>query len=94
MQPVSNEDNSPKTAKKKGHFQYIFKVIFSKPSTKSGILRVSQYNTKSKTGGIFIDYANTFLKVKQEVSGWPYWCVDETSKQKYLQQYYNKEVYS
>jgi len=36
---------------------------------------ISQYNTDTKTGGIFTDYVNTFLKVKQQASGWPDWCV-------------------
>lgn len=34
---------------------------------------------------------NTFLKVKQEASGWSEWCVDETTKRQYIQDYYNKE---
>ena len=28
-----------------------------------------QYDSKKKTGGLFIDYVNTFLKMKQETSG-------------------------
>jgi hypothetical protein len=52
---------------------------------------ISQYNTETKTGGIFTDYVNTFLKVKQQASGWPEWCVDESTKQKYIHDYYNKE---
>lgn len=65
--------------------------MFSTLSTRSGILRVSHYNQKSKTGGLFTEYVNTFLKVKQEASGWPEWCVNEQVKQKYIQDYYNKE---
>ena len=30
-----------------------------------------QYDPKTKTGGLFTDYVNTFLKMKQEASGWP-----------------------
>jgi hypothetical protein len=33
-----------------------------------------QYDPKTKTGGLFTDYVNTFLKMKQEASGWPEWC--------------------
>ena len=51
----------------------------------------TQYDPKSKSGGIFTDYINTFLKLKQEASGWPSWCVSETLKQQYIQQYYDKE---
>lgn len=34
---------------------------------------ISQYNSMTKAGGIFTEYMNTFLKVKQEASGWPDW---------------------
>jgi hypothetical protein len=33
-----------------------------------------QYDPKTKTGGLCIDYVNTFLKMKQEASGWLEWC--------------------
>ncbi|KAL5010933.1 hypothetical protein ScPMuIL_013238 [Solemya velum] len=52
---------------------------------------VSQYDSASKTGGIFTAYVNTFLRVKQEASDWPEWCNTENDKQKYIQQYYEKE---
>jgi hypothetical protein len=29
--------------------------------------------------------------VKQEASGWPDWCVSEETKQKYIQQYFQRE---
>ena len=31
----------------------------------------SQYDPETKTGGLFSGYINTFLKLKQEASGWP-----------------------
>ena len=34
---------------------------------------------------------DTFLKVKQEASGWPDWCVNESTKLRYINQYYEKE---
>ncbi|XP_052815380.1 uncharacterized protein LOC128242318 [Mya arenaria] len=52
---------------------------------------ISQYDSVSKSGGIFTDYVNTFLKVKQEASGWPKWCVTEQDKQRYIKEYYEKE---
>ena len=52
---------------------------------------ISQYDVVAKTGGLFTEYVNTFLKVKQEASGWPDWCVDENTKQKYIQDYFNTE---
>ena len=50
---------------------------------------ISQYDPSTKTGGIFTQYVNTFLK--QEASGWPDWCVDESDRQNYIQQYYERE---
>ena len=52
---------------------------------------ISQYDLSTKTRGIFTQYVNTFLKVKQEASGWPDWCVDESDRQNYIQQYYERE---
>ena len=53
--------------------------------------QVSQYDPATKTGGIFTDYVNTFLKVKQEASGWPSECKTEVDKQKYISEYYTRE---
>ena len=33
----------------------------------------SQYNNETKSGGLFTQYVNTFLKIKQEAIGWPDW---------------------
>lgn len=53
--------------------------------------QVSQYDPKSKTGGLFTEYINTFLKIKQEASGWPEWCKTEADKHTYIDLYYQKE---
>ncbi|XP_052795197.1 uncharacterized protein LOC128228116 [Mya arenaria] len=53
--------------------------------------KISQYDQNSKCGGIFTEYVNTFLKVKQEASGWPEWCKTEDDKQSYMQNIYDKE---
>ena len=45
----------------------------------------------SKTGGLFTEYVNTFLKVKQEASGWPDWCKTEEDRQTYINLYHKKE---
>ena len=42
---------------------------------------VSRYDPYMKSGGLFTEYINIFLEVKQEASGWPYWCVNEETKQ-------------
>ncbi|XP_071151541.1 uncharacterized protein [Mytilus edulis] len=52
---------------------------------------VAQYDPVSKTGGIFTEYINTFLKMKQEASGWPSWCITKEHRQHYIQDYYEKE---
>ena len=43
------------------------------------------------TGGLFTDYENTFLKLKQEASGWPQWVGTIDDKHKYIDMYYEKE---
>ena len=53
--------------------------------------RISQYDPCTKTGGVFTEYINTFLKIKQEASGWPKWCKSEEQKQSYIQSYYDRE---
>ena len=42
--------------------------------------------------GLFQDYVNTWLKIKQEASGWPSWVGDdETKRQQYIREYYEYE---
>ena len=42
--------------------------------------------------GLFRDYVNTWLKIKQEASGWPSWVGDdETKRQQYFREYYEHE---
>ncbi|XP_053390294.1 uncharacterized protein LOC128553199 [Mercenaria mercenaria] len=51
---------------------------------------VSQYDPVVKEGGLFTEYVNQFLKIKQEKSGWPKWCKAEEQKQIYIEHYYEK----
>ena len=51
---------------------------------------VSHYNTTTKQGGLFT-YVNTFLKIKQEVSGFPDWVKNEDDKNKYIKDYVDHE---
>ena len=44
-----------------------------------------------RKSGLFKDYVNTWLKIKQESAGWPRWCVTEEDKQRYLCQYLEHE---
>ena len=44
-----------------------------------------------KTDRLFRDYIDMFLKKKQEASGWPGWCKTDEDKERYLQDYKDKE---
>ncbi|XP_054259393.1 uncharacterized protein LOC128984131 [Macrosteles quadrilineatus] len=44
-----------------------------------------------KNGGLFTDFINKFLKMKQEASGFPGWCETDEDKNKYIDDYFKKE---
>ena len=46
-----------------------------------------EYDPDTKQGGLFTEYVNTFLKLKQEASGWPEWCKTEEDRQQYVTNY-------
>jgi len=50
-----------------------------------------QNNIESKSGGLFTNYVNCMLKIKQEASGYPAWVKTEDDKDKYVQEYNQKE---
>ena len=43
------------------------------------------------TDELFKEYVNTFLKIKQEASGYPKDCVTDEQKQTYIEEYYEHE---
>ena len=43
------------------------------------------------TDELFKEYVNTFLKIKQEASGYPKDCVTDEQKQRYIDEYYEHE---
>ncbi|XP_033114874.1 uncharacterized protein LOC117115269 [Anneissia japonica] len=47
----------------------------------------SVYDPQNPSSGLFTEYINTFLKLKQEASGWPEWCATENDKEKYIEEY-------
>ena len=49
------------------------------------------WHFKETCEGLFRDYVNTWLKIKQEASGWPAWVETEEQKQAYIQDYYEHE---
>ena len=50
-----------------------------------------EYNAKTKKGGLFTDYINTFLKMKQQASGYPDSVKTEEEKRKYVEDYFEHE---
>ena len=50
----------------------------------------SKYDTESKKGGLFVEYVNTFLKIKQEASGVPSWMKDDDIEE-YIKKYEEHE---
>jgi hypothetical protein len=44
-----------------------------------------------KTGGLFTEYVNTFLKIKQESAGYPEWVTKEQDKLNYISDYNKHE---
>ena len=53
--------------------------------------RIEQYDPATKTGGIFTNYINKFLQMKQEASGFPSWCITEEEKRQYIAEYWRRE---
>ena len=51
----------------------------------------SQYNSDKKNGGLFTSYVNTFLKIKQEASGYPEWVLTEDDKDLCVKDYLHHE---
>ena len=49
------------------------------------------WHFKETCEGLFADYVNTWLKIKQEASGWPQDDMSEQAKQDYIQKYFEKE---
>ena len=53
------------------------------------MIEVLHFPQKSSTR--LTGYIDTFLKIKQEASGWPPWCETEGQKQQYITEYAQKE---
>ena len=51
---------------------------------------ISRCDPETMTGRLFTEYVNTFLKIKQEASGWPDWCKTENDKYSYIDLYEKK----
>ena len=51
----------------------------------------TDYDRETGNGALFAEYINSFLKLKQEASGWPAWCLTEVDKQTYIRDYQKHE---
>ena len=51
----------------------------------------TQYNPKTEKGGLFLEYVNLFLRLKEMASGWPEKCESESAKQCYIDNYKQRE---
>jgi hypothetical protein len=52
---------------------------------------LSTYDQETKKGGLFTEYINTFLALKQAASSWPTECVTEEDKRNYIADYFENE---
>ncbi|KAK5643501.1 hypothetical protein RI129_007346 [Pyrocoelia pectoralis] len=52
---------------------------------------IDQYNKDTKTGGLFNEYINKFVGIKQQSSGWPYYCDTPKKKDNYIKEYFEAE---
>jgi hypothetical protein len=50
-----------------------------------------QYDPQSRDGGLFVDYINTFLKLKAEASGFPTWVRTHDDEESYIKAFYEIE---
>jgi len=55
------------------------------------IHEVHHFPERQRRTGLFADYVNTWLKIKQESAGYPHWCHTPQDKTQYVQQYHQKE---
>lgn len=51
----------------------------------------TKYDVETGSGGLFGEYINLFLKIKQEASGWPDWVQNEEEAIKYIAEYSLRE---
>lgn len=52
---------------------------------------VEQYSKSTKTAGLFGQYINLWLKIKQEASGWPTECTTRASQDAYIESFREAE---
>ena len=55
------------------------------------VFEVWEYEITCFDRGLFVEYVNGFLKLKQESSGYPSWVQSEADKDKYIKGYRRAE---
>ena len=55
------------------------------------IHEVWHFQEQDRRTGLFADYVNTWLKIKQESAGWPDDCHTPEDKQNYIRRYQERE---
>ena len=55
------------------------------------IHEVWNFPEQQRRTGLFADYINTWLKVKQQAAGWPSWCTNNEQKREYVMHYEERE---
>ena len=48
---------------------------------------IEVWHFQDRSADLFEGYIDTFLKIKQEASGWPSWCRTEEHKRQYVREY-------
>ncbi|KAG8238191.1 hypothetical protein J437_LFUL014067 [Ladona fulva] len=54
--------------------------------------RTTVYDPATGEGGLFTNYINCFLKMKQEASGFPAWCKTEEDRAKYIKSFHERKI--
>jgi len=49
------------------------------------------YDELTLTGGLFAEYINKFLRLKQQADGWPAWVKTDEDKDRYIREYEEHE---
>ena len=52
---------------------------------------VTCFDKDTNSGGLFAEYVDMFLKLKQESSGFPFWVQSEDDKNRYTEDYRRAE---
>jgi hypothetical protein len=53
--------------------------------------QVTNYNRQTGDGGLFVEYINTFLKLKAKASGYPNWVQCPEDEDHYISEFHKSE---